>query len=245
VSCTGFAAPGVDIDLIGSLGLRPTTERIHIGFMGCQAVMNALRCARAITLADPRASVLLCAVELCSLHYCFNWDSLRMVSNALFGDGAGAVVLSGASARLPAESSAWKVAATGSCVLPDSKDAMTWRIGDWGFEMSLAATVSDLIRRHLAGWLAEWLGGHGHTIDSIQSWAIHPGGPRILNAAREALSLPAQSTTVSDGVLAEFGNMSSPTVLFILDRLRQRHAALPCVSLGFGPGLSAEAALFD
>src|SRR5688572_3544091 len=143
ISCTGFAAPGVDLDLIQSLHLRPTVGRIHVGFMGCHAAINGLRCAQALAQADPQAVVLLCAVELCSLHYRFHWDPPRMVANALFGDGAAAVVGAGEAAQTPAN---WSVRATGSCLLPDSKDAMSWRIGDRGFEMTLAANVPDLIR---------------------------------------------------------------------------------------------------
>jgi len=242
VCCTGFAAPGVDVELIDALELRPTTERIQVGFMGCHGAINGLRVAQALTTADAAARVLFCAVELCSLHYRFNWDPPRMVANALFGDGAAAIVGAGGEAQHPGK---WTVIATGSCLLPDSKDAMTWRIGDHGFEMTLAASVPDLIRQHLRSWLAAWLDEHGHSIESVGSWAIHPGGPRILHACGEALGLAREQFAVSEEVLAQFGNMSSPTVLFILDRLRKRQAPLPCVSLAFGPGLAAEAVLFE
>ena len=143
VCCTGFAAPGVDIDLMRELELRPTTQRIHVGFMGCHGAINGLRAAHAITTADPAARVLLCAVELCSLHYRFQWDPERIVANALFADGAAAIVAGGEAA--PA--GGWGVAATGSCLLPDSQDAMTWRIGDHGFEMTLSARVPDFFTR--------------------------------------------------------------------------------------------------
>lgn len=241
VSCTGFAAPGVDIELIDALSLRPTTERIQVGYMGCHGAMNGLRCARALTTADPEAVVLLCAVELCSLHYRFNWDPPRMVANALFGDGAAAIIGVGGEVQ---DASEWNVAATGSCVLPASREAMSWRIGDHGFEMMLDATVPDLIRAHLRGWLSAWLGECGVALESVGCWAIHPGGPRILHACAEALGLSREQIAVSEEVLAEFGNMSSPTVLFIVERLRERQMPRPCVSLAFGPGLVAEAALF-
>src|SRR5688572_30533411 len=241
ISCTGFTAPGVDLDLIQSLHLRPTVGRIHVGFMGCHAAINGLRCAQALAKADAQAVVLLCAVELCSLHYRFHWDPPRMVANALFGDGAAAVVGVAASANDPDD---WTLAATGSCLLPDSKDAMSWHVGDHGFEMTLAATVPDLIHTHLKTWLQAWLDEHGCSLAEIKSWAIHPGGPRILHACAEALELADNHVAVSNEVLAEFGNMSSPTVLFILERLRHRQAPRPCVSLAFGPGLAVEAALF-
>jgi predicted naringenin-chalcone synthase len=241
VCCTGFSAPGVDLALIESLNLRPTTQRIQIGFMGCHAAMNGLGCAHALATADPKATVLVCAVELCSLHYRFNWDPPKMVANALFGDGAAAVLGIGSDSEAADD---WTLAATASAILPDSKEAMTWRIGDHGFEMTLAATVPDLIREHLRGWLSSWLDQHGASLDSVASWAIHPGGPRILQACIDALGLSRDQVSVSDDILAEFGNMSSPTVLFIVDRLRATNSPRPCVSLAFGPGLTAEAALF-
>jgi predicted naringenin-chalcone synthase len=241
VSCTGFDAPGIDVALLKALQLRPTTERVQVGFMGCHGAINGLRTARAIALSDPAATVLLCAVELCSLHYRFQWDPKRIVANALFGDGAAAVVGHG---RGDDVSDAWRVGATGSCLIPESDDAMSWRIGDFGFEMTLEASVPELIRRHLRPWLSEWLARQGQSLESIASWAIHPGGPRILGAIEESLGLTREATAVSREILAQHGNMSSPTVLFIVDRLRQMAAPRPCVALGFGPGMFADAALF-
>ncbi|MEX0711890.1 MAG: type III polyketide synthase [Pirellulales bacterium] len=265
VSCTGFAAPGVDLALINGLGLSPTVLRTHVGFMGCHGAINGLRVAQAFAAGDPEARILLCAVELCSLHYRFRWDPIRFIGNAIFADGAAAIVGGGRAGDRVEEVSqangrplvfkplehdggttsepAWTVTATGSCLLPDSADAMTWTVGDHGFEMALSPRVPDLIKQHLAGWLADWLAGQHLALDDIGSWAVHPGGPRILLAVEQALGLDAGHLTTSREVLSEFGNMSSPTVLFILDRLRRRQAARPCVALGFGPGLVAEAAL--
>ena len=120
---------------------------------------------------------------------------------------------------------------------------MTWTIGDHGFEMTLTKQVPKAIAARLRPWMAAWLDGQGMMIEDVASWAIHPGGPRILAAAEEALGLPESATAASRATLAEFGNMSSPTILFILDRLRRESAPRPCVALGFGPGLVAEAAL--
>jgi predicted naringenin-chalcone synthase len=241
VSCTGFQAPGVDRELIGRLGLSPRVERTHVGFMGCHGAFNGLRVARAFAGADPGARVLVCAVELCSVHYHYGWDPEKMVANALFADGAGAVV-GGPAEAAPAE--AWRLAATGSYLFPDSVSAMTWAIGDHGFEMTLSPCIPDLLGRHLRPWLEDWLAAHGLTAAAVGSWAVHPGGPRILTAIEAALGLPRSATAVSREVLAGCGNMSSPTVLFILERLRDRQAPRPCVALGFGPGLVAEALLF-
>jgi len=240
VSCTGFEAPGLDVALIGHLGLKPTTQRLQIGFMGCHGAINGLRAALAIAAADAKARVLLCATELCSLHYRFAWEPERLVANALFADGAAAVIVGGDEAT----TEAWRLKATGSCLIPDSQAAMSWRIGDHGFEMSLDACVPELIEAHLRPWLIEWLHSYGLTIEAIGSWAVHPGGPRILAAIEKSLGLSESQTAVSREILSQFGNMSSPTVLFIFNRLRQQDAPRPCVALGFGPGLFAEAALF-
>jgi len=231
----------VDVALIKGLDLPATVERSHIGFMGCHGAVNGLRVARGFAGADGRARVLVCAVELCSLHYHYGWDPKKMVANALFADGAAAVVGAGDMAAPP---DAWRLAATGSCVFPDSEYAMTWHIGDHGFEMTLSTRVPGLIGRHLRPWLAQWLGQNGLGLGDVHSWAVHPGGPRILSAVEESLGLDRAALDLSREVLAACGNMSSPTLLFILERLRRRQARRPCVALAFGPGLVAEAALF-
>lgn len=243
VSCTGFDAPGIDIELIDGLGLRPTTQRVNVGYMGCHGAINGLRVAKGIAASEPNSLVLLCATELCSLHYRFNWDDEGIIGNALFADGSAAILV-GNTEHAPAAKQ-FAVRATGSCLIPDSRHVMSWRVGDHGFEMRLAGEVAEKINTHLRPWMSEWLGQHGHTIESIGSWAVHPGGPRILSAVEEALTLPREATRFSHEVLAQHGNMSSPTVLFILDRLRQANAKRPCVALGFGPGLVAEAALLE
>lgn len=238
VSCTGFAAPGVDVSLMRELELSPTVERTHVGFMGCHGAINGLRVARALAISEPGSTVLVCAVELCSLHYCFSWDPARVVGNAIFGDGAAAVIASATS-----ETPAWRVVASASCLIPDAIEAMSWQIGDYGFDMLLASNVPDLIGRSLRPWLSAWLNEQGLTIEQVSSWAVHPGGPRIVGAVEEALSLERQQTNVSRQVLRDYGNMSSPTILFILNELKNQQAPLPCVAIAFGPGLIAEALL--
>lgn len=238
VSCTGFHAPGIDARLIQQLGLRPSVERTHIGFMGCHGAINGMRTARALASTTPRGKVLLCAVELCSLHFQYAWDPDLLVGNAVFGDGAAALV-----GTTTLDAPPWRVVATGSCLLPESSDAMSWSISDHGFLMQLSARVPDLIKAHLRPWLESWLAGHGLRLEEIGCWDVHPGGPRILSAVEAALGLEDQATAVSREVLREYGNLSSPTVLFILQRLMERSARRPCVMLAFGPGLVAETAL--
>jgi predicted naringenin-chalcone synthase len=110
--------------------------------------------------------------------------------------------------------------------------------------MGLSPRIPETIAAHLRPWLRDWLAGHGIGLGDVRSWAVHPGGPRILDVVEATLGLVPEATRDSRAVLEECGNMSSPTVLFILDRLRRRDAPRPCVALGFGPGLAAEAALF-
>jgi predicted naringenin-chalcone synthase len=240
VSCSGFHSPGFDIRLVKGLPLSCGVARTHIGFMGCHGALNGLRVARAFLEADPSCCVLICALELCSLHHQYGWDADKIVANALFADGAAAAVARGNDATSQFR---FRFVASGSTVIRDSEDAMSWRIGDQGFEMTLSPRLPELICEHLRPWLEDWLAHNGLDLAHIGSWAVHPGGPRILSAVGEAIALDRQTLQTSQDVLADHGNMSSPTILFILDRLSRLRAPRPCVALAFGPGLTVEAAL--
>ncbi|MFO0898250.1 MAG: type III polyketide synthase [Pirellulales bacterium] len=243
VSCSGFDAPGVDIDLVDALPLPPTVARTHVGYMGCHGALNGLRVAQAFAAAAPQTCVLLVAVELCSLHFQYPWNPQGMVANSLFADGAAALVLG---RREESDHGLWNVDQGLSVVFANSSDAMTWRIGDHGFEMALSPTVPSLIRDHLHAQIAPWLARQGLTIGEVANWALHPGGPRILDACRDALGLGDADLVASRKVLEDYGNMSSPTVLFVLDELRRRVPTMgPTVLIGFGPGLALEAALLS
>lgn len=252
VSCTGFLAPGVDTAIVETLGLPRGVQRTHVGFMGCHGALNGLRVADSFAGRDPDAVSLVCAVELCTLHFSYEKDPELIVANALFSDGAAAVAgRSSADAKRSVggrkggrgDGGDWRVAASGTSLLADSEDAMTWRIGDHGFRMTLSAQVPELIEATLRPWITGWLEEHGLSLDDIGSWAVHPGGPRVLTSVERALDLPKEATAVSREVLSECGNMSSATVLFIVQRLKERGAPGPCVALAFGPGLAVEATL--
>jgi len=242
VSCTGFQAPGVDIALISALGLKATVSRTNVGFMGCHGAINGLRIAKAFTDSDPHARVLLVAVELCSLHQQYGWNHDRIVSNALFADGAAAVV--GSSGDVGRSQYAIEMKDSYSLIIPDTEAMMSWEIGDHGYEMFLSAEVPDIIRHSTAGALNQWLSKLSLSLSDIRSWAIHPGGPRILDACSDALNLEARDLESSRSVLSRCGNMSSPTVLFVLKELLDAGAPTPTLMLGFGPGLAMEAAIF-
>ncbi|WP_010587023.1 type III polyketide synthase [Schlesneria paludicola] len=249
VTCSGFVAPGFDFTLIKQLPLRSDVARTQIGFMGCHAALNALRVARAFVAADPTAVVLVCCVELCTLHYQYGWNPEQIVANSLFADGAAACVIR---AEIPAVTGSVlesqqrpisRILASGSTLLPDSEDAMTWRVGDHGFRMTLSTRVPGLLEAHLRPWLTSWLKQYDLRPEEISTWAAHPGGPKILNAFADTMSIPREQLSVSREIMQTHGNMSSPTVLFVLDRLRSKQASGPCVAIGFGPGLVAEATL--
>ncbi|TWT93016.1 type III polyketide synthase [Neorhodopirellula pilleata] len=250
VTCTGFYSPGIDIELIESLDLPVTTERIQIGFMGCHALINAMRTARGLTSADRHACVLIVSVELCSLHYQYGYNAQRIVSGSLFADGASGAIVVGSeyesthdlvdpdSSDTPAQ-----IVATGSCLIPGSRDAMTWTIGDHGFVMTLSASVPALIEEHLHAYLSQWLAKQGESIESIGGWAVHPGGTRILTAVQTALGLSDEHLEISREVLRQHGNMSSATLGAVLQRFGKHSIPRPWLMLGFGPGLEIEVAL--
>jgi len=252
VSCTGFVAPGFDLQLFKTLALNPTVKRTHIGFMGCHGALNALRVGNGYCAEDSNNVVLICATELCSMHFQYGWSKEILVSNALFADGSAALILTNDANKIePAdemfaldmESDPVQYTDAASYVIPDSEEAMGWRIGDTGFIMSLANNVPDLIQTNLPPFMASWLAKNSLAIGDIKGWAVHPGGPRILDAVSDALELGPDALSTSREILSECGNMSSPTVLFILQRLLAVGNKLPCVVLGFGPGLTIEAAL--
>jgi predicted naringenin-chalcone synthase len=244
VSCTGFTAPGIDIELFSRLGLRSDAGRTTVGYMGCHGAMNGLRVAQGLaesSLEDGRF-VLLCCVELCTLHFQYGANPQHIVANALFADGAAAAVLA-SSARGTSAPKHFAVLAQASRLLPDTRDAMTWVIGDHGFEMTLSPRVPDLIRQHLRAFIEPWLELQNVTLADIGGWAIHPGGPRVISAVEDALDLPPGAGDASRHLLHTHGNMSSPTILFILDRLQLQNTPRPWVGLAFGPGLTIEACL--
>ena len=247
VSCSGFHAPGVDLALMAALPLNAGLARTHVGFMGCHGALNGLRVAAGFTGAEPEACVLLCAVELCSLHLQYGWDAERIVANALFADGAAALVAMGEppDKGAPAAAPLGRLIASGSLLVPASTDAMSWEIEDHGFAMGLSPQVPDLIGDHLRPWLEGWLAPHNQSIATVGCWAVHPGGPRILSAVTKSLGLDPRLIEPSRSVLRDYGNMSSPTLLFILERLRRSGAAGPCVAMAFGPGLCIEVALLE
>jgi predicted naringenin-chalcone synthase len=239
-TCTGFFAPGPDIELGLALGLRPDVQRTVIGFMGCYAGINAIRAADQIVRSDPaNATVLHVSVELCSLHFQREPTLKMLIANSLFGDGASAAVYRSESKSAGGLAT---VRGTASRVEADTLDRMRWEIGDHGFVMHLDAAIPEQLER-AAGPFARKLLEASRVTDreSVVGWAIHPGGPRIVDAVARGLGLRAEAASSAFEVLRDAGNMSSATILFVLEHELARIAkAGHVLALGFGPGLTIE-----
>ena len=245
-SCTGFFNPGPDFHVVRGLGLAENTRRVNIGFMGCYALFPALAAAEAFCRADPRAVVLVVCVELCSLHIQLKAEHDAMLGGCLFGDGAGALVMSAREPR--AGHTALAIRSLGSVLLPDSAAAMAWSIGDDGFDIALSSYVPDLIAAHIQPAVAGWLASQSLTTAAVTRWAVHPGGRAILDKTAAALALPPDAVQVSRDALHEVGNLSSATLCFVLERLLRAGPAqsdATICALAFGPGLTLEMALFS
>ena len=235
-TCTGFVAPGLDRHLVERHGLSRGVERSMVGFMGCQAAINALKLARHTVRSEPAARVLVVCLELCTLHLQDTSSIEQLLCFMLFADGCAAAIVS-------ADPVGLRVEGFRSLVMPEAGDMITWRIGDDGFDMTLSGMVPFTLARVLPDWQAEMLDGwHSAAIDL---WAVHPGGKTILDAVDHGLALPQGALTTSRAVLRDYGNMSSATVMFVLaDMLRDAAPRQRGCALAFGPGLSAEAMRF-
>jgi predicted naringenin-chalcone synthase len=235
-SCTGFTAPGLDFDIMRDTGLASSVERTVVGFMGCFAAVNALKLARHIVRSEPHAKVLVVNLELSSLHLQEQWELEKMLSFLLFGDGCGACLVSAEPAGLALDH-------FHADIIPRSADLITWHIGDQGFQMHLSGQVPGRIRR--------WLKEHGagllgqRAVRDIALWAVHAGGRSILDAVQQGLELPQDALRHSRDVLHDFGNMSSATLVFVLERIL--HSSLATgdgMAMAFGPGLTVETFAF-
>lgn len=234
-TCTGFYAPGLDIEVVEHYGLKPSVERTIVGFMGCYAGMNALKLARHIVRSEGGACVLILNLELCTLHL-KSTDSLeQMLSFLLFADGCSASIVS-------AEPSGIELQRFHSAVMPDSGDQITWSIGGSGFDMNLSGKVPGTIASGLPACLPDILSGRD--IGDITHWAIHPGGRTILDAVREGATLQEDLLQSSRRVLRDYGNMSSATIMFVLKDIMERGRGRGC-GMAFGPGLTVESMLFQ
>ena len=234
-TCTGYATPGLDIRLAADLGMPTGLQRLLVGHMGCYAALPGLAAVSDFVAARSRPAVLLCC-ELTSLHLQpAQADLEQVVAHALFSDAAAAVVVE------PGAGRGRRVAGVVARTDASTSDHMTWDVTDLGFRMGLSPRVPDVLSRHVGDVVAELLAGAGLQISDVAGWAVHPGGPRILDVVRDELGLAEEALTASRRVLAEHGNCSSATVLLVLDELADVDG--PVVAMAFGPGLTLYAAL--
>ncbi|MFC8302180.1 type III polyketide synthase [Specibacter sp. NPDC057265] len=249
VSCTGFFNPGPDYKIVRALGLKPSVQRYHLGFMGCYAAFPALRAAKAFCDADPDAVVLVVSVELCSLHVRTSNDPDTIMGSSLFADGAAAAVVS--ARELPTERPVLAMDHFETVLTPVGEDSMAWNIGDHGFEMVLDSYVPKIIDEHITGALEPLLATApklaAGAYSDIPHWAIHPGGRSILDKVQAKLELSAEQLIPARETLRNYGNMSSATVMFVLKHILEqpaKQASEAICAMAFGPGLTVETALF-
>ena len=232
-SCTGFYAPGLDFDIIDHLGLSTTVERTMVGFMGCYAALNALKLARHIVRSQPDDDVLVVNLELCTLHLQETQNLAEVLSFLIFGDGCAASLIS-------AQKSGFAMDGFASIQIPNTRELITWKIRDLGFDMLLSgrvpAEISQTLRDKRLSFLAD---------GPVELWAVHPGGRSVLDAVEQSLGLRTDQLQASRNVLEQYGNMSSATVMFVLEELvRSARAGEKGYAISFGPGLTAEMMCF-
>lgn len=243
VSCTGLYAPGLDIDMVELLGLSPQVERTCINFMGCYGAFNALKFADYICKTNPQAKVLIVDVELCTLHFQRENTLDNWLANALFADGAAIVLVENS---LNASSPNGLLLHTFyNTLLTDARDDMGWEVGDTGFEMKLSAKVPKKIKKSIHDVAQNLLMKGSINMADFKYFAVHPGGKGILDACEEALALPAEANRIAMDVLANYGNMSSATILFVLQQIMRQPDKGKVLSFAFGPGLTVESMILD
>jgi predicted naringenin-chalcone synthase len=245
ISCTGFYAPGPDYDIITQLGLKPSTERYHIGFMGCYAAITGLKLAYRICAASKYANVLLIANELCTLHFQGGNEMDDLISASVFADGSAGVIVSSAE---PEHGLYFEVCDFATEILNEGSDDMAWTIGDTGFNMVLSSYIPDILSNNLNQFLQPVLSRFQLDQQDIDIWAIHPGGRSILDRVEKQLDLNDDALNYSRHILSEFGNMSSATILYVLKEILEdpgkADERLNVFAMAFGPGITIESGYF-
>jgi len=245
VSCTGMYAPGLDIEIVQQLKLNFNTKRTCVNFMGCYGAFNAIKLADAICKSERDAKVLIVSVELCTIHFQKNDAIDSMISNAVFADGAAAVLIESHSHQ----QKCFNLDTFHCDLLPQHSQEMTWQIADSGFDIVLSSYVPQVIQSGISNFIQRLKSEHDAALDKIDFYAIHPGGYKIIKACEEALSISEQDNKYSYDVLRQFGNMSSATVLFVLkaiwNEVTDADAGKKIMSCAFGPGLTLEAMMLS
>ena len=249
VTSTGFIAPGVDAALINQLGFPLTISRMTINFMGCAAAMNGLHAAVDFARAHPDKKALVVCLELSSINAVFADNANDLIIHSLFGDGCGAMVVGAASPGTPAPPGAIIVRDGFSQLFPGTEDGIVLGVNHNGITCELAESLPKYIYRGVDAALAQVLADNKLTKSTVDLWAIHPGGPKIVDEASRSLNLPPDASRWSWDVLAEFGNMLSVSLIFVLQRIARQTGATKDIETGvafsFAPGVALEGIVFD
>lgn len=248
-SCTGMMAPGIDIQLVETLGLNRNVERTCINFMGCYAAINALKTAYHIARSQPEAVILLAGVELCTLHYQKNKDPNQVVANALFADGSAAAIVSSKRYENNTGNQHYQLKSFYAEFEQSAANDMVWRIGNSGFDLRLTPEVPNIVREHIAPLLEKLFLKTGISKKNIDFYAIHPGGTKILEVCEESLNITKADNEVSYSILRNYGNMSSVTILFVLKeylkKLKLEDVGKNMMGCAFGPGITMESMILE
>ncbi len=244
-SITGISTPSIDAKLVNRLRLPARVKRMPLFGLGCVAGAAGLARAADYVRAFPDQVAVLVTVELCSLTLQSEVRSVpNFIASGLFGDGAAAAVITGADrqARGP------RILATRSVFYPDSEDVMGWKVSEKGFGIILSADVPNVVRRHLRADVDAFLSEQNLTRDDIRTWVCHPGGPKVLQAMQESLDLPADALAITWDSLSRVGNLSSASVLVVLEEVLREHSPPPGshgLLLAMGPGFCSELLLLQ
>ncbi|MFT4092175.1 MAG: type III polyketide synthase [Niabella sp.] len=240
VSCTGMQAPGLDLAIIRSLGLRTDIYRTSVNFMGCYAAIHGLKHAHYITAKEPDAKVLVVCVELCTLHFQKEKTIDNITSTIIFSDGAAAVLVEGSNSRKPG----WLIKDFYSEINFEGLEDMAWKIAADGFLMTLTGNVPGILEAQCDHIINNALQHYKLQRNEVDAWCVHPGGRKILEAIQKGCGITRDQLAESYSVLSGYGNMSSPTVLFVLEKIinkaRQHPEIKDIVGMAFGPGLTLE-----
>lgn len=249
VTSTGFIAPGVDVAVLKQLGLSPTISRVVVNFMGCAAAMNGIRTASDYVRANPAKKAMVICIELCSVNAVFADDINDVIIHSLFGDGCGAVVIGASQVQHPQPAGSIVIRNTFTRLLDDAEDGIVLGVNHNGITCELSVNLPNYIFRGVDPAIAEVLENNGLEKSDIDLWAIHPGGPKIIEESVHSLGLPPEAAAVSWDVLAEYGNMLSVSLIFVLQRMAAEKESAKAISTGvafsFAPGVAIEGLLFD
>lgn len=244
VTCTGIYAPGLDIELLQELDLPADIFHTSLNFMGCNAAFPALKIADSIVKSHTDARVLIVCIELCTLHFQPKSNNDNLLSNTIFGDGAAAVIMVSGAMANENNLKGFSLEGFYPLLIKRGKELMGWNITSVNFEMILAAGVAEFLGEELEQLMIAVSEKLDLTVDTIHHWAVHPGGKKILDTVQHGLHLKNNELRHSYHVLQNNGNMSSPTILFVLNEIFKSNpgSGEKVFAMGFGPGISIETA---